>query len=60
MSESVTIVSQFTRLPGVDNVLYGLEGRLLASAPSNRPMEVAGEATAGAGAAVDCRSGGGF
>jgi hypothetical protein len=41
-SESVTLVTQITRLPGVENGLFGLEGQVVASAPGKDPMEVTG------------------
>jgi len=43
VSESLTVVSEITRLPGVEGGLFGLEGQLVASAPGKEPLEVAGE-----------------
>lgn len=43
VSARVVVVSEISRLPGVDNGLFGLEGQLVASAPGKEAMEVAGE-----------------
>lgn len=45
VTESLTVVSEITRLPGVDNGLFGLEGQVVASAPGKDPLEVAGGLT---------------
>ena len=44
VSASVTLVTDITRLPGVTNGLYGLEGKVVVSAPDKEPLQVTGEA----------------
>jgi hypothetical protein len=41
-NESVKLVTEITRLPGVENGLFGLEGQVVASAPGNDPLDVTG------------------
>jgi hypothetical protein len=41
-NESVTIVTEIMRLPGVENGLFGLEGQVVASAPGKEPLDITG------------------
>lgn len=42
-TESVTLTTQVTRLAGVPNGLFGLEGQVVVSAPGKDPLDVTGE-----------------
>jgi hypothetical protein len=45
-TESVTLTTQVTRLAGVQNGLFGLEGQVVVSAPGKEPVDVTGESFA--------------